>query len=82
MPPPEESLHAIHDFEIDINVELDSNSNHENLDGGGLHRSASTPGVGLLLKNGEASSSSHNTANKQSRRFLNLQEYKRRRGLI
>uniref|UniRef100_A0A5K3FIE6 Plus3 domain-containing protein n=1 Tax=Mesocestoides corti TaxID=53468 RepID=A0A5K3FIE6_MESCO len=82
-PPPEESLHAIHDFEIDINVELDGNSNSTSLDGrsSNVHRPTSNPLVsshGSPMSNGAV----HTKNDKPNRRFLNLQEYKRRRGLI
>ncbi|VDM19927.1 unnamed protein product [Hydatigera taeniaeformis] len=81
--PPEESLHDIHDFEIDINVELNTSSNGTNLDGheSSMHRSVTTP---IVPMHGSTTASNADQANsdKPSRRFLNLQEYKRRRGLI
>lgn len=80
--PPEESLHDIHDFEIDINVEVNATSNGTSIEGHdtGVHRPVTTPIVpmhGSTISNADQTNS-----DKPSRRFLNLQEYKRRRGLI
>eukprot|EP00108_Taenia_solium_P001765 TsM_000121500 transcript=TsM_000121500 gene=TsM_000121500 len=80
--PPEESLHDIHDFEIDINVEVNANSNGAGIEGHdtGVHRPVTAPIVPI---HGSTTSNADQTnSDKPSRRFLNLQEYKRRRGLI
>ena len=75
-------MHDIHDFEVDINVELNTNSNIDG-PGSGVHRSASTP---LVSSHSKESMSTNNASQKNGERpkhrLLDLQEYKRRRGLI
>nr|CDS22781.1 RNA polymerase associated protein RTF1 [Echinococcus granulosus] len=81
--PPEESLHDIHDFEIDINVELNENSNRPSLEAhdSGVRRPVTTPIVPIHGST-TGSNADQTNSDKPHRRFLNLQEYKRRRGLI
>ncbi|KAM7539942.1 hypothetical protein Aperf_G00000042685 [Anoplocephala perfoliata] len=80
---PEKSLHAIHDFEIDINVPLSTNEVVGGLDdhGAGMHKSSSTP---IISGHGPAASlgGTLRSGDRPNRRFMNLQEYKKRRGLI
>ncbi|CAL8098873.1 unnamed protein product [Calicophoron daubneyi] len=85
MSTPQESLHAIHDFEININLDLDGAGDQPRL------TQTSQPGrldptdTGTRL-NGTDNPSSTPTPNgplgKSNRRLLNLQEYKKRHGLI
>ena len=86
--PPEESLHDIHDFEVDIDVELNNNNNSNGgkVDGhnSSMNRSAS---ASLMSNQNQSSTASSSGApqrhgEKPKHRFLDLQEYKRRRGLI
>ncbi|CAH8608843.1 unnamed protein product [Dicrocoelium dendriticum] len=91
---PQDSLHSIHNFEININLDLDDTGNQPCLGGAGdgsdlskdhvrsKHNAAS---VGLRESvNGPSSPAVPNGlgAKKLNRRSLNLQEYKKRFGLI
>uniref|UniRef100_A0A0X3PUE6 Plus3 domain-containing protein n=1 Tax=Schistocephalus solidus TaxID=70667 RepID=A0A0X3PUE6_SCHSO len=80
--PPEESLHAIHDFEIDIDVNIKPAHEDvhvtENLSGGGV----CVQKPNMAMQRSASAAANLNGGGEPNRRFLNLQEYKRRRGLI
>ncbi|BHF60790.1 RNA polymerase-associated protein rtf1 [Sparganum proliferum] len=81
--PPEESLHAIHDFEIDIHVNIkpaheDVNVADNDLSGGG----GCVQKPNMAMQRSASAAANLNGSSEPTRRFLNLQEYKRRRGLI
>nr|CDS28316.1 RNA polymerase associated protein RTF1 [Hymenolepis microstoma] len=78
---PEKSLHAIHDFEIDINVPVDVNGILDD-NGSGIHRSASTPIItdqGTPSVIGSVGAGNPRNGEMPARRLLNLQEYKKKR---
>ncbi|VDO02150.1 unnamed protein product [Rodentolepis nana] len=82
---PEKSLHAIHDFEIDINVPVDVNGILDD-NGSGMHRPVSSPiitgqGTPSVLGSVSGAGTARN-GEMPARRLLNLQEYKKKRGLI
>ncbi|KAL3318010.1 RNA polymerase-associated protein rtf1 [Cichlidogyrus casuarinus] len=66
------SLHDIHDFDIDITVDFDAP----------LKEDSKTAAILLESNSGRSVSKPNNTNEPTSRKFMNLEEYKKTRGLI
>ncbi|CAH8506632.1 unnamed protein product [Schistosoma curassoni] len=90
---PHDSLHAIHNFEINIDLDLDGNNDQANSNGrtGSTNtdvrhstspRSRGTTNSTHDFTNGSPQTPMNGPFGKPNRRLLNLQEYKKRHGLI
>ncbi|CAH8485801.1 unnamed protein product [Schistosoma turkestanicum] len=90
---PHDSLHAIHNFEINIDLDLDGNNDQANSSGrtGSSNpdvrhstspRSRGTANSTHDFINGSPQTPMNSLFGKSNRRLLNLQEYKKRHGLI
>ncbi|KAH8860008.1 RNA polymerase-associated protein RTF1 isoform 2 [Schistosoma japonicum] len=90
---PHDSLHAIHNFEINIDLDLDGNNDQSNSSGRTTSanpdvrhstspRSRGTTGNSHDVINGSPQTPVNGPFTKPNRRLLNLQEYKKRHGLI
>ncbi|CAH8521271.1 unnamed protein product [Heterobilharzia americana] len=90
---PHDSLHAIHNFEINIDLDLDGNNDQPNsssrtgASNSDVRQSTSPRSRGTANSshdfiNGDPQTPINGPSGKPNRRLLNLQEYKKRHGLI
>lgn len=89
---PHDSLHAIHNFEININLDLGGAATRNSLAGNGQDTPSKPKDLDSSVRTTAGLSDSINSSStpvmpngssaKPNRRMLNLQEYKKRLGLI